>query len=240
MTSTTEPNDTPALRIGEVARRTGLSVATLRAWERRYGLLVPERTEGGQRLYRETDVDRILHVARLVHEGWSVGAAAARSTLRDRDAAPSPARAQVVPATTAGPSGRVTRPAVEAEPQVAVMPRPAEHASLSIFAFLAEVDPEATVAGYSAARDVLTAASAAEVRDALVGFVERLGGSVGPAATQSEHILPLDLSCGEGEPLLPRAAPFTLTRLRLETLLPGLVEVARHRLLALHGESHLG
>jgi hypothetical protein len=72
-----------------------------------------------------------------------------------------------------------------------------------------------------------------EVRNALVRLVERLGGSLGPAATQDDHLLPVDLSCGEGDPLLPRAAPFSLTRLRLEMLLPALAEQSRHRLLAL-------
>jgi DNA-binding transcriptional MerR regulator len=68
--------DTPALRIGAVARRTGVAVATLRAWESRYGVLRPSRTEGGHRLYCESDVDRVLAVLRLTAQGWSVGAAA--------------------------------------------------------------------------------------------------------------------------------------------------------------------
>ena len=65
-----------ALRIGEVARRTGVAVATLRAWETRYGLLVPGRTEGGHRLYREADVARVDAVRRLVARGWSPAQAA--------------------------------------------------------------------------------------------------------------------------------------------------------------------
>jgi methanogenic corrinoid protein MtbC1 len=64
------------LRIGEVARRTGVAVATLRAWETRYGLLVPERTEGGHRLYREADVARVDAVRRLVAQGWAPARAA--------------------------------------------------------------------------------------------------------------------------------------------------------------------
>ena len=72
--------DTPALRIGAVARRTGVAVATLRAWESRYGVLRPGRTEGGHRLYAESDVDRVLAVLRLTAQGWSVGAAAASVT----------------------------------------------------------------------------------------------------------------------------------------------------------------
>jgi MerR family transcriptional regulator, light-induced transcriptional regulator len=72
--------ETPALRIGAVARRTGVAVATLRAWESRYGVLQPTRTEGGHRLYSEEDVDRVLAVLRLTSQGWSVSAAAASVT----------------------------------------------------------------------------------------------------------------------------------------------------------------
>lgn len=68
--------ETLALRIGAVARRTGVAVATLRAWESRYGVLRPGRTEGGHRLYSEEDVDRVLAVLRLTSQGWSVTAAA--------------------------------------------------------------------------------------------------------------------------------------------------------------------
>ena len=71
-----------SLRIGEVARRTGVAVATLRAWERRYELLDPDRTEGGHRLYRESDVERVKAMSRLLEEGWSA-AAAAREVLRE-------------------------------------------------------------------------------------------------------------------------------------------------------------
>lgn len=75
------PRSTPerapaALAIGEVARRTGVPVATLRAWESRYGLLEPVRTEGGHRRYGEDDVARVLAVVGLVERGWSPGAAA--------------------------------------------------------------------------------------------------------------------------------------------------------------------
>ncbi len=76
------PDDRGALRIGEVARRTGVAVATLRAWERRYDLLDPDRTEGGHRLYRESDVQRVKAMSRLLADGWSA-AAAAREVLRE-------------------------------------------------------------------------------------------------------------------------------------------------------------
>jgi MerR family transcriptional regulator, light-induced transcriptional regulator len=70
------------LRIGEVSRRTGVAVPTLRAWERRYGLLAPARTDGGHRLYSDTDVTRVRSMQQLLEEGWSA-AAAAREVLRE-------------------------------------------------------------------------------------------------------------------------------------------------------------
>lgn len=70
------------LRIGEVSRRTLVAVPTLRAWERRYGLLTPARTNGGHRLYSSADVERVQGMQRLLGEGWSA-AAAAREMLRD-------------------------------------------------------------------------------------------------------------------------------------------------------------
>lgn len=44
--------------IREVARLTGVNPVTLRAWERRYGLIQPTRTESGHRLYALSDIER--------------------------------------------------------------------------------------------------------------------------------------------------------------------------------------
>ena len=82
------PTSDPAhLRIGEVSRRTGVPVATLRAWERRYELLRPTRTTGGHRLYRDGDVARVEAMRALVADGW-LAAAAARQVARDVRTAP--------------------------------------------------------------------------------------------------------------------------------------------------------
>ncbi|MEX0705713.1 MAG: MerR family transcriptional regulator [Nitriliruptoraceae bacterium] len=70
------PDTDAVLRIGEVSLRTDVSVATLRAWERRYGLLRPARTAGGHRLYSERDVARVRDMSRLMSEGWAASAAA--------------------------------------------------------------------------------------------------------------------------------------------------------------------
>ncbi|MCC5947725.1 MAG: MerR family transcriptional regulator [Nitriliruptoraceae bacterium] len=75
-------DDRSVLRIGEVSRRTGVAVPTLRAWERRYGLLDPARTDGGHRLYSEDDISHVRAMQRLLDEGWSA-AAAAREVLRE-------------------------------------------------------------------------------------------------------------------------------------------------------------
>ena len=42
--------------IGEVAERCGINPVTLRAWQRRYGLLKPQRSEGGHRQFDEEDI----------------------------------------------------------------------------------------------------------------------------------------------------------------------------------------
>ena len=63
--------------ITQASRLTGVPVASLRAWERRYGLVVPHRNESGYRLYDEAALAAISTMRRLVDDGWSAGAAAA-------------------------------------------------------------------------------------------------------------------------------------------------------------------
>jgi PAS domain S-box-containing protein len=67
-----------AMRVGELARRTGVGVSTLRAWENRYHFLSPERSAAGHRLYAESDVERVDAVVRLVAEGLTLPAAITR------------------------------------------------------------------------------------------------------------------------------------------------------------------
>jgi len=64
------------LRIGELARRTDTSPALLRAWEQRYGLLTPARSEGGFRLYSDQDEARVLRAKSLIAQGLSASEAA--------------------------------------------------------------------------------------------------------------------------------------------------------------------
>ncbi|MFK3796640.1 MULTISPECIES: MerR family transcriptional regulator [unclassified Pseudomonas] len=60
------------LPIREVARLTGVNAVTLRAWERRYGLIVPHRTPKGHRLYSTAHVDRVLAILTWLNRGVSV------------------------------------------------------------------------------------------------------------------------------------------------------------------------
>jgi DNA-binding transcriptional MerR regulator/methylmalonyl-CoA mutase cobalamin-binding subunit len=83
------------LRIGELARRTGVATELLRAWERRYGLFTPERTGGGYRLYSEDDVQRVRRMRELLGTGLSAAEAA-----RQAGSEP-PALAEVAPAAAA-------------------------------------------------------------------------------------------------------------------------------------------
>lgn len=59
--------------IGEVAERCGINPVTLRAWQRRYGLLKPQRSEGGHRQFDDEDILRIEEIKRLMKSGVSVG-----------------------------------------------------------------------------------------------------------------------------------------------------------------------
>ena len=65
------------LRIGELSKRAGVSPGLLRAWERRYGLLHPTRSEGGLRLYSQDDLERVRRMRRHLAEGLAAAEAAA-------------------------------------------------------------------------------------------------------------------------------------------------------------------
>lgn len=58
--------------IREVARLTGINPVTLRAWERRYGLIQPTRTESGHRLYSMADIERVRNIVEWIDRGVAV------------------------------------------------------------------------------------------------------------------------------------------------------------------------
>jgi MerR family transcriptional regulator, light-induced transcriptional regulator len=82
------------LRIGELSRRTGVAPELLRAWERRYGLLRPERSEGGFRLYSGSDERRVLLMRQHLRRGLAAAEAARLAVAAGDAPEPGPAAAQ--------------------------------------------------------------------------------------------------------------------------------------------------
>jgi len=68
---------TPSYNLKAVVQQTGLKPDTLRAWERRYGLPQPQRSEGGHRLYSAQDVETIKWLIARQREGLSIKRAVA-------------------------------------------------------------------------------------------------------------------------------------------------------------------
>jgi len=66
----------PALAVAAVARRLGVAPATLRTWDRRYGLGPSEHSAGAHRRYSAVDVERLLVMRRLTLDGVAPGEAA--------------------------------------------------------------------------------------------------------------------------------------------------------------------
>lgn len=60
-------------RIGAVTKLTGLSADVVRVWERRYGAIRPQRSEGGSRLYSDGDIARLRRLRQAVEKGHSIG-----------------------------------------------------------------------------------------------------------------------------------------------------------------------
>jgi len=83
--------------IREVARLTGINPVTLRAWERRYGLIQPVRTESGHRLYSRTDIETVHRILDWIERGVAVskvGKILARDDQQADVAAVTPAGAE--------------------------------------------------------------------------------------------------------------------------------------------------
>lgn len=118
------------LRIGELARRTGVSPDLLRAWEQRYGLLHPARSPGGFRLYSRDDEARVRRMTELIAEGMSAAEAA-----RQARTAPEPS-----PQSPVNDIGRQLRAALDSfDDQAAHAALDRLLAAVSVEAALAEV-----------------------------------------------------------------------------------------------------
>jgi MerR family transcriptional regulator, light-induced transcriptional regulator len=79
------------LRIGELSRRVGVSPDRLRAWERRYGVPRPDRTDGGFRLYSAEEEGRVRRMTELIATGVAPAEAARLAAAPEAPAAPGPA-----------------------------------------------------------------------------------------------------------------------------------------------------
>jgi DNA-binding transcriptional MerR regulator len=64
-------NSRPVYSIGAVAQMLGIPPATLRTWEERYGLPVPERSPGGHRVYSRDQVDQLRFVKAQLAQGMA-------------------------------------------------------------------------------------------------------------------------------------------------------------------------
>jgi MerR family transcriptional regulator, light-induced transcriptional regulator len=79
--------------IKQAARLTGVPAATLRAWERRYGVVEPSRTESGYRVYDQDAIASLISLRTLIESGWSASNAA--RAVREGTVAAQPTAAEV-------------------------------------------------------------------------------------------------------------------------------------------------
>jgi MerR family transcriptional regulator, light-induced transcriptional regulator len=180
-----------ALRIGELSRRVGVSDHVLRAWERRYELLRPERSEGGYRLYTEADEQRVRRMIALLDEGLSPAEAARVAAHESKVASP---EAQV----TGNPSElseRLERSLDEMDEPVAQAVLDRIFSDLTVEGALREVlMPYLQQLGARWAAGEITVAqehfASGVVRGRLTGLARGWGGGLGP------HVL---LACPPGE-----------------------------------------
>ncbi len=80
-----EQREKPGVAVAVVARRLGVAPATLRTWDRRYGLGPSERSAGSHRRYSRDDVLRLMVMRRLTLEGIAPGDAARAALEADLD-----------------------------------------------------------------------------------------------------------------------------------------------------------
>ncbi len=92
--------------IKSVARRTGLTTHVIRAWEKRYGALAPQRTGSNRRLYTETDIERLILLRRATAGGHNISQIARLSVAELQD---------LVVADESSPAARTHRGAQETQ-----------------------------------------------------------------------------------------------------------------------------
>lgn len=91
----------PTFNLKAVVQETGLKPDTLRAWERRYGMPEPRRTDGGHRLYTRRDIDMLKWLIARQEDGLSISRAVSTwqtLTAEGRDPLNEPAEPFVIEA----------------------------------------------------------------------------------------------------------------------------------------------
>lgn len=102
----------PVYNLKVVTKETGLTPATLRAWERRYGLFKPQRSPGGHRLYSEDEINLLKWLVEKQKEGLSISRAVdlwRSQAARSQESTPSLSVSQVKPAMSKGILGQLSQ-----------------------------------------------------------------------------------------------------------------------------------
>lgn len=102
-----DKNKAPRHPIRVASQRTGITPATLRAWERRYGVVDPDRSDGGQRLYSDHDIERLTRLRLLTEAGRAISQVA---ELSDQEAAALLAEDREAQAPEPRPTGHTVSP----------------------------------------------------------------------------------------------------------------------------------
>lgn len=136
-----DQNEEPLYNIGVVTRMTGITMASLRAWERRYSFPELSRTSGGHRLYSENDVLRLRWVKARLEEGMQTAHAihALRVQEERGSAAYLPAS---IESRTSLSSGRTALDGLERKLVEALIERRLEQADQILGEALASSTPE--------------------------------------------------------------------------------------------------
>ena len=92
----------PAFNLKVILQETGIAADTLRAWERRYGIPMPQRTAGGHRLYSQYDIETIKWLMTRQSEGLSISRAV--DLWNEHNASGNDPLAGLAPSTVISPS----------------------------------------------------------------------------------------------------------------------------------------
>lgn len=163
--------------IKHVADALGVTETTLRAWERRYGIVAPHRSDGGYRLYDETDVGTLRRMTALIVDGISPQQAA-RLILSDTD-----------PGNSTGGAPSVDGTAMRAAPVDDTAPTDHPPAVAALLDAATEPDPERISAILD---EVLAGASyEAVIDDILLASLAEAGRAwrAGRLSVTGEHLL---------------------------------------------------